>query len=158
TAATESIAIREVPAYEVSAACLACGWCVDVCPTALTPVRLMELSQKIPDTTLPSAPTPPAPLPPPPPESPHCIACRLCSYVRPSRLPLPPETLRLRALVERAPSEAQCPPLSTSKTLLRAPPHSSSGPSHAASSTAPSATPSSHRSPGPLSSSASAPS
>lgn len=57
-------------------ACIACGWCTAVCPTALRPVRLMELAQND--------------------QHPEylqqqlrwCIGCGLCSHVCPSRLPL----------------------------------------------------------------------
>lgn len=56
--------------------CIACGWCVDICPTDLNPIRLMESCR--------SNPTDP---------SLHqqlkwCIDCGLCSHVCPSELPL----------------------------------------------------------------------
>jgi electron transport complex protein RnfC len=117
SAATESITLRQPVEIENPSACLACGWCVDVCPTSLIPVRLMVLSEKIPTGVeiahgqLPAA----APRTNAGPnavaslltsrearESLHCIACGLCSYVCPTRLPLMSETLRLRERVVAA--------------------------------------------------------
>jgi len=117
SAATESITLREPVDVENPSACLACGWCVDVCPTGLTPVRLMQLSEKIPTGVdiahghLPAS-TPRANAGPnavkslltsrEARESLHCISCGLCSYVCPTRLPLMSETLRLRERVVAA--------------------------------------------------------
>lgn len=64
--------------------CIACGWCADVCPTHLQPVRLMEdAASRRGDTRL---------------EEPlrWCIDCGLCSHVCPSGLPLA-QSLRLAA-------------------------------------------------------------
>jgi len=110
---TESITLREPAEIEKPAACLSCGWCVDVCPTGLTPVHLMQLAQRLP-VRIPPRGTGPAPAHVPaipggiPPEARtlrsktvrearHCIACGLCSYVCPTRLPLMELTLVLRA-------------------------------------------------------------
>jgi electron transport complex protein RnfC len=107
---TESVAVRPAAAPEPAAACIACGWCVDVCPTALTPVRLLELGRRIPTgvevahgatakrggavvALLKSREAR---------ESLHCIGCGLCSYVCPTRLPLTQETVRLRVRVAAA--------------------------------------------------------
>ncbi|MCE9590662.1 MAG: 4Fe-4S dicluster domain-containing protein [Planctomycetes bacterium] len=77
----------EVPATPLEP-CIACGWCADVCPTRLQPVKLMEaaLSRRG-DTRL---------------EEPlrWCIDCGLCSHVCPVGLPLT-QTLR------RAKSDAE---------------------------------------------------
>jgi electron transport complex protein RnfC len=105
---TESVAIRPTVATELPSACLACGWCVDVCPTGLTPLRLMELAQRVPvgaDVVRPSNETSGTAEAVPllrsraARESLHCIGCGLCSYVCPTRLPLTQETLRLRLRV-----------------------------------------------------------
>ena len=100
---TDSISIREPTDPELSSPCIACGWCVDVCPTALNPVQLMQIAEKIAPSIGISASAPQAaariPLPLLARESLHCIACGLCSYVCPTRLPLMQETLRLRAHV-----------------------------------------------------------
>jgi Na+-translocating ferredoxin:NAD+ oxidoreductase subunit C len=91
---TDSVALRAPMAAEPPAACLACGWCVDVCPTGLTPVHLMELARRLPEGSAArwrSAR-----------EARHCIGCGLCSYVCPTRLPLMEETLRLRERVAAA--------------------------------------------------------
>jgi electron transport complex protein RnfC len=110
-AATESISLREPVEAETPSACLSCGWCVDVCPTALTPVRLMELNGRVPSgiETGPGAAMPvlaggdgrvlrltQAR------ESLHCIGCGLCSYVCPTRLPLTQEIVALRTRVAAA--------------------------------------------------------
>jgi len=113
---TESISVRVPAAPEKATPCLACGWCVDVCPTALVPVRLLELNDRIPSglaAILAPAPViPPTGMPPGPVtnllksstarEALHCIGCGLCSYVCPTRLPLAQETLALRLRVLNA--------------------------------------------------------
>jgi Na+-translocating ferredoxin:NAD+ oxidoreductase RnfC subunit len=108
TGGTESISLRPVVPPETPSPCISCGWCVDVCPTALTPVRLMELNGRVPSgiemahgtggpaggavgaTLLRTSQAR---------ESLHCIGCGLCSYVCPTRLPLTEETLALRLRV-----------------------------------------------------------
>ncbi len=115
---TESITLRQRVSAEAPSACLACGWCVDVCPTGLTPVRLMELAQALPDEMDPAQ----APHDGKSEaakklrrrnarESLHCIGCGLCSYVCPTRLPLAHETvrLRLRVLAESSRSPTSIP-------------------------------------------------
>lgn len=84
--ATEIISIRPVPREEPSSPCIQCGWCVDHCPTALTPIRLYELA--------PAGKRTGAAL-----EARHCVACGLCSYVCPTRLPLTAHVVALRAQV-----------------------------------------------------------
>jgi Na+-translocating ferredoxin:NAD+ oxidoreductase subunit C len=93
---TEAVAVREPAEVERPTACLSCGWCVDVCPTALTPVHLMQLAQKVPPGATPKPALLRSTMVR---ESLHCIACGLCTYVCPTRLPLMEETLRLRNLV-----------------------------------------------------------
>ena len=56
--------------------CIACGWCVDICPTGLNPVQLMQSCQNNP--TDPSVQQ----------QLKWCIDCGLCSHVCPSELPL----------------------------------------------------------------------
>jgi electron transport complex protein RnfC len=95
-AKTETIILRVPVESEKPAACLSCGWCVDVCPTGLTPVHLMELARKTaaaPGADGAALRTRSAR------EARHCIACGLCSYVCPTRLPLMEQTLQLRARV-----------------------------------------------------------
>lgn len=82
---TESISLREPIGNEESVPCIACGWCVDVCPTALTPVHLMELNQKSSASRNREAQ-----------EARNCIACGLCSYVCPTRLPLMEQIVALK--------------------------------------------------------------
>jgi len=84
---TQMISIRPPPLHEMPTPCIACGWCVDHCPTELNPIRLHDLSlQKSPlksDEAF---------------EARHCIGCGLCSYVCPTRLPLSQQILSLRGL------------------------------------------------------------
>jgi len=87
---TESVAVREQTREAEPTPCFGCGWCLDVCPTELNPVALLDLSErgekgaKSGDAQ----------------EARHCIGCGLCSYVCPTRLPLMKGTLRLKSLVE----------------------------------------------------------
>jgi ferredoxin len=125
---TESISLRPAGPPESSTPCITCGWCVDVCPTALTPVRLMQLNERIPSgvemaqggiTSGGSAAgllrTSQAR------ESLHCIACGLCSYVCPTRLPLMRETLALRLRVLSA-TGARHGPSKTTPPAAQSPP------------------------------------
>ncbi len=70
------IALLTVPAPREPDPCISCGWCAEVCPTRLQPIRLAELAQHHPA---------------------HrrladrlnwCIDCGLCSHVCPSQIPL----------------------------------------------------------------------
>jgi Na+-translocating ferredoxin:NAD+ oxidoreductase subunit C len=85
---TESVTLREPLVPEMPSACLACGWCVDVCPTRLNPVGLMELGRRLGEAALKKSRAAA--------EARHCIGCGLCSYVCPTRLPLMAEAVRLR--------------------------------------------------------------
>jgi electron transport complex protein RnfC len=98
-AQSESIILRAPADIEKPAPCLSCGWCVDVCPTGLTPVHLMELAQK---TSTPAGTEAAVLRSRSAREARHCIACGLCSYVCPTRLPLMEQTLQLRARVAGA--------------------------------------------------------
>ncbi len=111
--ATDSISIRNPVPPEASSACFACGWCVDVCPTGLTPVHMLEMAQRV-DAKAPpedsDIPTPAALLRSADAhESLHCIGCGLCSFVCPTRLPLTAETLRLRLRVIAADRSSHSP-------------------------------------------------
>ena len=102
---TESIAIRPRPALEQSTPCFSCGWCVDVCPTGLNPVNLLDLAEHASNPATP----PNEPLSADAHESLHCVGCGLCSYVCPTRLPLTEATLRLRARIA-SPLESRSSP------------------------------------------------
>ena len=94
---TESITVREKPVAERPSPCFACGWCVDVCPTALNPVNLLDLAEWA-QNAVGGADAPVKALlhSREARESLHCVGCGLCSYVCPTRLPLTQQTLRLR--------------------------------------------------------------
>ncbi len=89
---TEAMSLRVPVGNAPHTPCIACGWCVDVCPTGLTPVHLMQLNHRPTPATLRSRDAQ---------EARHCIACGLCSYVCPTRLPLMEQTVALRAKVVR---------------------------------------------------------
>lgn len=101
---TESITVRDKLIAERPSPCFACGWCVDVCPTSLNPVNLLDLAERAQNaaggTDTPAIGallhTREAK------ESLHCVGCGLCSYVCPTRLPLTQQTLRLRNWVVSA--------------------------------------------------------
>jgi len=56
--------------------CINCGWCVDVCPTQLDPVRMIRAADRREDDAWLWD------------QLPWCIDCGLCSYVCPSAIPL----------------------------------------------------------------------
>jgi len=85
---TASVSVRARPMAEESSGCIQCGWCVDHCPTGLTPVRLHDLARSERGAASDEAG-----------EALHCISCGLCSYVCPTRLPLMAEVVRLGGLV-----------------------------------------------------------
>ncbi len=97
---TAAVSWRARPLEEEAAGCIQCGWCVDHCPTGLTPVRLHDLAQSERPARAEEAG-----------EALHCLACGLCSYVCPARLPLMTEVVRLCGLVrarrEERPAAAQ---------------------------------------------------
>lgn len=103
---TESVALRARPEPENPTACIACGWCLDHCPTALNPIGLYELSRTTDAGTLQRAS--PARLTTAR-ESLHCLACGLCSYVCPTRLPLTQGILELQALALRTAGAGAAP-------------------------------------------------
>ncbi len=98
---TDSITVREVPVAETPSPCFACGWCVDVCPTALNPVNLLDLAEHAQHAAggTESAAISALLRSHEARESLHCVGCGLCSYVCPTRLPLTQQTLRLRTWV-----------------------------------------------------------
>ncbi len=98
---TESIAVRLLPLEELASPCIACGWCVDVCPTQLNPVGLFDLARTAQGKRGSGVVTT---ITPTDGESLGCIGCGLCSYVCPTRLPLMQELLDLRAQAEIAQS------------------------------------------------------
>lgn len=57
-------------------ACTQCGWCLDVCPTRLDPVRMLGAAQTRRDDAWLCE------------QLPWCVGCGLCSYVCPSSIPL----------------------------------------------------------------------
>ncbi|MGN6368889.1 MAG: 4Fe-4S dicluster domain-containing protein [Phycisphaerae bacterium] len=101
---TDAITVREVPALETASPCFACGWCVDVCPTALNPVNLLDLAEHAQQAAGGTESAAIAGLlrSHEARESLHCVGCGLCSYVCPTRLPLTQQTLRLRTWVADA--------------------------------------------------------
>ena len=98
---TDSITVREVPVAETPSPCFACGWCVDVCPTALNPVNLLDLAEHAQHAAGGTESAAIAALlrSHEAREALHCVGCGLCSYVCPTRLPLTQQTLRLRTWV-----------------------------------------------------------
>ena len=98
---TDSITVREVPAPETPSPCFACGWCVDVCPTALNPVNLLDLAEHAQHAAGGTESSAIAALlrSHEAREALNCVGCGLCSYVCPTRLPLTQQTLRLRTWV-----------------------------------------------------------
>jgi electron transport complex protein RnfC len=94
---TEAVTVRQRVAAEEAAPCVSCGWCIDVCPTGLTPVRLMELAQANGASVQSKAAQ----------EARHCIACGLCSYVCPTRLPLMEKTVELKGKIRSAEGRIQ---------------------------------------------------
>jgi electron transport complex protein RnfC len=102
---TDSVAIRPRPASEQSTPCFSCGWCLDVCPTELNPVNLLDLAEHAGNPAMPASER----LSLDARESLHCIGCGLCSYVCPTRLPLTEAALRLRAQVSAALESRQSP-------------------------------------------------
>jgi electron transport complex protein RnfC len=107
---TESVTLRSRPDIEPPAPCIACGWCVDVCPTDLQPISLLQLAQRL-STREPDGPPPAVDQKlagsPSAREARHCVGCGLCSYVCPTRLPLMRETLRLKQFAAAASSDTR---------------------------------------------------
>lgn len=68
----EVVSLWTPPTQAPPEPCVHCGWCAEVCPTELLPIRLAEAVQRG---------ERPEPLR-------WCIDCGLCSHVCPSRLPL----------------------------------------------------------------------
>ncbi len=95
---TESISVRQRPAAEEATPCFSCGWCLDVCPTGLNPVNLLDLAERAQrgiETAAVNADMRSFEAR----ESLHCIGCGLCSYVCPTRLPLTQQALLVRGWV-----------------------------------------------------------
>lgn len=70
------MSLVENPVPVPEQACIACGWCTEVCPTALQPAGLFELIHDQPDNSALND------------ELLWCIDCGLCSHVCPSAIPL----------------------------------------------------------------------
>ncbi len=56
--------------------CIGCGWCTDVCPTRLRPIRLLQMHESMVDDENLAR------------QLPWCIDCGLCSHVCPAFIPL----------------------------------------------------------------------
>ncbi|MEM0914730.1 MAG: 4Fe-4S dicluster domain-containing protein, partial [Planctomycetota bacterium] len=74
-----------------ASACVSCGWCVEVCPTRLWPIELLERSRSRPGEAQVRE------------ELSWCVDCGLCSHVCPSQIPL---AEGLRSAAERSVREA----------------------------------------------------
>lgn len=70
------MSLVENPIQAQEQACIACGWCTEVCPTALQPAGLYELAHDQPQSHSLND------------ELLWCIDCGLCSHVCPSAIPL----------------------------------------------------------------------
>ncbi|MFG0250380.1 MAG: 4Fe-4S dicluster domain-containing protein [Phycisphaeraceae bacterium JB051] len=70
------MSLVENPAPIPAQACIACGWCTEVCPTALQPAGLFEMIVEEPENHIIND------------ELLWCIDCGLCSHVCPSAIPL----------------------------------------------------------------------
>ena len=70
------MSLVENPVPATPQACIACGWCTEVCPTALQPAGLFERIAEEPDNQITKD------------ELLWCIDCGLCSHVCPSAIPL----------------------------------------------------------------------
>ncbi|MEO0966154.1 MAG: 4Fe-4S dicluster domain-containing protein [Planctomycetota bacterium] len=55
---------------------MSCGWCMEVCPTRLWPIELLERSRSRPGDARVAE------------ELSWCVSCGLCSHVCPSHIPL----------------------------------------------------------------------
>ncbi|HEV8605797.1 MAG TPA: 4Fe-4S dicluster domain-containing protein [Tepidisphaeraceae bacterium] len=69
-----------------STPCVRCGWCVDQCPMAVHPARLLEASQQEDKHMALSAGLE------------YCIECGICSYICPSQLPLASSIRKLKVM------------------------------------------------------------
>ena len=70
------MSLVENPMPAAQQACIACGWCTEVCPTSLQPASLFELAERQPQSHSLQD------------ELLWCIDCGLCSHVCPSAIPL----------------------------------------------------------------------
>ena len=81
TVPVDGTLVSVLPPHRPPAAepCIECGWCVDVCPTRLDPIRTYRAARnRRRDAWLSD-------------QLPWCIECGLCSYVCPSAIPLAQE-------------------------------------------------------------------
>jgi electron transport complex protein RnfC len=70
--------------------CINCGWCLDVCPTQLDPVKMLQAAQtRQRDAWLCE-------------QLPWCIECGLCSYVCPAAIPLAQGFAKVQQQMESA--------------------------------------------------------
>lgn len=70
------VALLTKPRQPEASPCVHCGWCADVCPTRLEPIRLAELATRRPEHPRVAD------------RRQWCIDCGLCSHVCPSHIPL----------------------------------------------------------------------
>lgn len=78
------VSVLSLPPQRPAEPCISCGWCVDVCPTHLNPIRLVEdLRRRGRGSDVAE-------------QLDWCIACGLCTHVCPSAIPLTQTLMRAK--------------------------------------------------------------